>query len=31
VIIVAGVPNGSPGATNMVRYAFVGADDAGVE
>jgi pyruvate kinase len=28
VIIVAGVPLGTPGATNMVRIAFVGADDA---
>lgn len=28
VIIVAGVPFGTPGATNMVRIAFVGADDA---
>ena len=26
VIIVAGVPLGTPGATNMVRIAFVGAD-----
>jgi pyruvate kinase len=26
VIIVAGVPLGTPGATNMVRVAFVGAD-----
>ena len=31
VIIVAGVPLGTPGATNMVRIAFVGADDAGVD
>jgi pyruvate kinase len=29
VIIVAGVPLGTPGATNMVRIAFVGADVAG--
>ncbi|HVY01044.1 MAG TPA: pyruvate kinase [Pseudorhodoplanes sp.] len=29
VIIVAGVPLGTPGATNMVRIAFVGADTAG--
>jgi pyruvate kinase len=29
VIIVAGVPLGTPGATNMVRIAFVGADAAG--
>jgi len=28
VIIVAGVPLGTPGATNMVRIAFVGADAA---
>jgi pyruvate kinase len=27
VIVVAGVPIGTPGATNMVRIAFVGADD----
>jgi pyruvate kinase len=27
VIIVAGVPLGTPGATNMVRIAYVGADD----
>jgi pyruvate kinase len=31
VIVVAGVPLGTPGATNMVRVAFVGADDAGVD
>jgi pyruvate kinase len=31
VIIVAGVPLGTPGATNMVRIAFVGADDAGAD
>jgi pyruvate kinase len=31
VIIVAGVPLGTPGATNMVRIAFVGADDTGVD
>jgi len=31
VIIVAGVPLGTPGATNMVRIAFVGADDAGTD
>ncbi len=30
IIIVAGVPLGTPGATNMVRIAFVGSD-AGVE
>ena len=29
VIIVAGVPLGTPGATNMVRIAFVGGDAAG--
>ena len=28
VIIVAGVPLGTPGATNMVRIAFVGAEAA---
>ena len=28
VIIVAGVPLGTPGATNMVRIAFVGAEQA---
>jgi len=28
IIIVAGVPLGTPGATNMVRIAFVGADTA---
>ena len=28
VIIVAGVPLGTPGATNMLRIAFVGADAA---
>jgi pyruvate kinase len=28
VIVVAGVPIGTPGATNMVRIAFVGADDS---
>jgi pyruvate kinase len=26
IIIVAGVPLGTPGATNMVRIAFVGSD-----
>jgi pyruvate kinase len=26
VIIVAGVPLGTPGATNMLRIAFVGGD-----
>ena len=29
IIIVAGVPLGTPGATNMVRIAFVGATQAG--
>lgn len=29
VIVVAGVPLGTPGATNMLRIAYVGADDAG--
>ena len=29
VIIVAGVPLGTPGATNMVRIAFVGNEAAG--
>ncbi len=29
VIIVAGVPLGTPGATNMLRIAFVGASDTG--
>ena len=28
VIVVAGVPLGTPGATNMLRIAYVGADDA---
>jgi pyruvate kinase len=28
VIIVAGVPVGTPGATNMLRIAFVGGDQA---
>jgi pyruvate kinase len=28
VIIVAGVPLGTPGATNMLRVAFVGAEAA---
>ncbi|MBV9632896.1 MAG: pyruvate kinase, partial [Xanthobacteraceae bacterium] len=28
VIIVAGIPLGTPGATNMVRIAFVGAEVA---
>jgi pyruvate kinase len=26
VIVVAGVPLGTPGATNMLRIAFVGAE-----
>jgi pyruvate kinase len=29
VIVVAGVPLGTPGATNMLRVAYVGADDSG--
>jgi pyruvate kinase len=29
VIVVAGVPLGTPGATNMLRIAYVGADDNG--
>ena len=29
VIIVAGVPLGTPGATNMLRIAFVGSEDHG--
>jgi len=29
IIVVAGVPFGTPGATNMVRIAYVGADAAG--
>jgi pyruvate kinase len=29
VIIVAGVPLGTPGATNMVRIAFVGSEVTG--
>ncbi len=29
VIIVAGVPLGTPGATNMLRIAYVGAEEAG--
>ncbi len=29
VIIVCGVPLGTPGATNMLRIAFVGGDDTG--
>jgi pyruvate kinase len=29
VIIVAGVPLGTPGATNMLRIAFVGSEQAG--
>jgi pyruvate kinase len=31
IIIVAGVPLGTPGATNMVRIAFVGADTGETE
>ncbi len=30
VIIVCGVPLGTPGATNMLRIAFVGGEDAGI-
>ena len=30
VIVVAGVPLGTPGATNMLRIAYVGPKDAGV-
>ena len=29
VIVVAGLPLGTPGATNMLRIAYVGAEDAG--
>jgi pyruvate kinase len=29
VIVVAGVPLGTPGATNMLRIAYVGGEDAG--
>jgi pyruvate kinase len=29
VIVVAGVPLGTPGATNMLRIAYVGTDDSG--
>jgi pyruvate kinase len=31
VIVVAGVPLGTPGATNMMRIAFVGSDAGGAE
>jgi len=31
IIVVAGVPLGTPGATNMMRIAFVGSDAGGVE
>jgi pyruvate kinase len=31
IIITAGVPFGTPGATNMLRIAFVGSDGAGAE
>jgi pyruvate kinase len=31
IIIVAGVPLGTPGATNMMRVAFVGSDAGGAE
>ena len=30
ILVVAGVPFGTPGATNMVRIAFVGVDGAGI-
>jgi pyruvate kinase len=30
IIVVAGVPLGTPGATNMLRIAFVGSDDSEV-
>jgi len=30
VIVVAGIPFGTPGATNMLRIAYVGADDGAV-
>lgn len=29
VIVVAGVPLGTPGATNMLRIAYVGSEAAG--
>ena len=29
IITVAGVPFGTPGATNMLRIAYVGSDEAG--
>jgi pyruvate kinase len=29
IIIVAGVPLGTPGATNMLRIAYVGSEPAG--
>jgi pyruvate kinase len=29
VIVVAGVPLGTPGATNMLRIAYVGGEAAG--
>jgi pyruvate kinase len=29
VIIVAGLPLGTPGATNMLRIAYVGSEAAG--
>ena len=29
VIVVAGVPLGTPGATNMLRIAYVGSEPAG--
>ena len=30
ILVVAGVPFGTPGATNMVRIAFIGPDGAGI-
>ena len=30
IIVVAGIPFGTPGATNMLRIAFVGTDDGGI-
>ena len=30
IIVVAGIPFGTPGATNMLRIAYVGADDSGL-
>uniref|UniRef100_UPI001954352E pyruvate kinase alpha/beta domain-containing protein n=1 Tax=Stenotrophomonas maltophilia TaxID=40324 RepID=UPI001954352E len=31
IIVVAGVPLGTPGATNMLRIAFVGSDSDNAE